>query len=280
MLFGERLAVRVRERGNCACVGIDPHVDRVPGLDRSAPRAIQAEVVRAFCMTVLEAVAPLVPAVKPQVAFFEALGSPGVAVLEEVVRAARDAGLVVIADAKRGDIGTTAGAYAHALLDDDGPLGADAATVSPYLGPESLAPFAARLAVGKGLFVLVRTSNPGAGSWQLETGLAARVAEWIAAASPGPGLGPAGAVVAATLPPAEVEHWRELLPHAWFLVPGIGAQGATAADVRPHRRPDGLGALAASSREVLFAPRERDRAAIRHGVAERASRLCEAFAIE
>ncbi len=278
--FGERLAARVRERGSCACVGIDPHLDRVPGLDPSAPLAIQAEVVRAFCLTVLDAVAPLAPAVKPQVAFFEALGSAGIAVLEEVVRTARDAGVVVIADAKRGDIGTTADAYARALLDDDGPLGADAATVSPYLGPESLAPFAGRFPHGKGVFVLVRTSNPGAGAWQQETGMASRVAEWIASASPGPGLGPAGAVVAATLPRAEVEEWRRLLPHAWFLVPGIGAQGATAADVRPHRRPDGLGALAASSREVLFAPGERDLAAVRKGVAERAARLCAAFAIE
>lgn len=269
----------MRGRGNAACVGLDPHLDRVPGLDPGSPRHVQAEVVRAFCLTVLEAVAPLVPAVKPQVAFFEALGSPGVAVLEEVVRAAREAGLVVVADAKRGDIGSTAEAYARALLDDDGPLGADAVTVSPYLGPESLAPFAARTRAGKGMFVLVRTSNPDAGAWQSETGLAARVADWIAAASSGPGLGPVGAVVAANLPRAEVEGWRERLPHSWFLVPGIGAQGAVAADVRAHRRPDGLGALAASSREVLFARGERDLAAVRFGVAERVARLCEAFAI-
>jgi orotidine-5'-phosphate decarboxylase len=279
MQFGERLAARVRSRGTCACVGIDPHLDRLPGLDRKASRAAQAEIVRAFCLTVIEAVAPLVPVVKPQVAFFEVLGSAGWAVLEEVVHTARDAGLLVLLDAKRGDIGTTAEAYAEALLDDDGPLGADALTVSPYLGPTSLAPFAVRMRDGKGLFVLVRTSNPGAGPWQTETGLAARVAEWIADASPGPGLGAAGAVVAANLPRAEVEGWRERLPHSWFLVPGIGAQGAVAADVRAHRRPDGLGALAASSREVLFAAGERDLGAVRAGVAERARQLCEAFAI-
>jgi orotidine-5'-phosphate decarboxylase len=276
--FGERLAHRVRERGP-ACVGLDPHLDRVPGLDRAAPLRVQAEAVRGFCLAVVEAVAPIVPAVKPQLAFFEALGSAGVAVLEEVVASARDAGLIVVADGKRGDIGTTAEAYAAALLDDDGPLRADAATVSPYLGPESLTPFASRTAAGKGVFVLVRTSNPGAGPWQVDTGVAERVAAWVAAASPGPGLGAVGAVVAATLPRAEVDTWRARMPHAWFLVPGVGAQGATPDSVRAHLRSDGLGALIASSREILFAPGERDLAAVRAGVAARARRLSEAARI-
>jgi orotidine-5'-phosphate decarboxylase len=145
--------------------------------------------------------------------------------------------------------------------------------VSPSLFPESLEPFVRRTTGGKGLFVLVRTSNPGAGPWQQETGIAERVAAWVAAASPGPGLGPVGAVVAATLPAAEIEGWRARMPHAWFLVPGVGAQGATPDSVRAHLRPDGLGALVASSREVLFAPGERDLATVRAGVANRASRL-------
>src|SRR5690606_20770824 len=121
-------------------------------------RAALAVAASAFCRGVIEVTADLVPACKPQVAFFEALGAPGVAALEEVVAAARAAGMLVILDAKRNDIGSTAEAYAQATLDDDGPMGADAVTLSPYLGPESLEPFARRVDQGKGMFVLVRTS--------------------------------------------------------------------------------------------------------------------------
>lgn len=253
--FGARLTRRVHEVGSPTCVGLDPHLDRLPGLVAGSGRAAAAGVARSFCFDAIDAVADTVAAVKPQVAFFEALGAAGVAALEDVVAHARSAGLLVVLDAKRGDIGSTARAYAQATLDDDGPLGCDAVTLSPYLGAESLAPFMERTAVGKGLFVLVRTSNPGAGAWQLsgDAPFAHAVADWVRAANEA-APGAVGAVVGATLAAAEVEGLRMRMPHAWFLVPGYGAQGAGAAQIRPHLRADGGGALVVSARGVLYPP--------------------------
>lgn len=241
--FAERLAARVNAVGAPLCVGLDPHLSRIAGLDA----ADAAAGVWAFSERVIEAVAPHAAMLKPQSAFFEALGAPGVAVLQRVIRRAQGAGLLVLLDAKRGDIGSTAEAYARATLDDAGPMGADAVTLSPYLGPESLAPFADRFVDGKGAFVLVRTSNPGAGPWQVQGGIAERVAGWVEDHAQS-----AGAVIAATLPSGEGARWRARMPTAWFLVPGVGAQGATPAQVHGHRRADGSGALITSSRAVLF----------------------------
>ncbi|MBW1878514.1 MAG: orotidine-5'-phosphate decarboxylase [Deltaproteobacteria bacterium] len=256
--FPDRLAAAVRQTGVPACVGLDPHPERLP--EHLAHGLHPADAARAFCLDAIEAVAGVVPAVKPQVAFFEALGSPGLAALEAVVRGARDAGLLVILDAKRGDIGSTAEAYARGTLDDAGPLGCDAVTLSPYLGPESLTPFLARCdREGKGVFVLVRTSNPGAEAWQVAgpDPVADRIGSWVEAESArragDHGLGPVGAVIAATVP-AEAAHWRALMPHSWFLVPGFGAQGGGVEDVRALFRDDGLGALIVSARGVLFPP--------------------------
>lgn len=247
--FGLHLAHRVAATSPI-CVGIDPHLERVPGLDPGAPRASQAAAVARFGVAVVEAVAGQVPVVKPQVAFFEQLGADGVRALEEVVAAARASGLLVILDAKRGDIGSTARAYVRATLSDEGPLGADAVTLSPYLGPESLAPFLDARAQGKGLFVLLRTSNPGAGPWQRDTGLADEVARWVREAN-ADGRRAVGVVVGATLP-QEAPRWRRDVGDAWLLIPGYGAQGATAADVRGHFLSDGTGALVSSSRGLLF----------------------------
>jgi orotidine-5'-phosphate decarboxylase len=234
-----------------------------------------AECVRVYALTVVDAVAELVPVVKPQSALFERWGAPGWTALAEVVRAAHERGLLVLLDGKRGDIGSTAEAYAAAQLDDGGPLGADAATVSPYLGPESLQPWLRRVDQGKGLFVLVRTSNPGAAGWQLETGLAELVADWVTEQCPGTELGPVGAVVGATLPAEEVARWRARMPRSWFLVPGFGAQGAGPNEVRPHFLPDGTGALVTSSREVGFPPAGTDRDP-RSAVAARARAFVDA----
>jgi orotidine-5'-phosphate decarboxylase len=248
--YGERLAEAVARTRAPVCVGLDPFPGRVPGWTPDLAPADAAAAVQRFCEGVLDAVADLVPAVKPQSAFFEALGAPGVAAFHAVCRGAKARGLLVIADAKRGDIGSTAEAYARALLDDDGPCGADAVTLSPWLGPESLAPFLGR--PGKGVYVLVRTSNPDAHVWQRDTGVAGLVAEWIAARNAHPGPGSVGAVVGATLPRDEVAAWRARMPNTPFLVPGFGAQGAGVDDVRPHFLPDGTGALVTSSREVLY----------------------------
>jgi len=279
--FGDRLAEAVRRTGVPGCVGLDPHLDRLP--DAVARGVSPAEAARIFCLGAVEAVAGVVPAVKPQVAFFEALGAPGVAALEEVVAAARAAGLLVVLDAKRGDIGSTAEAYAHGTLDDDGPLGADAVTLSPYLGPESLAPFLVRCEQGKGVFVLVRTSNPGAGPWQVDgpDPVAPRVAAWVEAESArsagATGLGSVGAVVAATVRD-EAAAWRAAMPHAWLLVPGFGAQGGTLEDVRALVRPDGLGALVNSSRGVLFPRPGVGEDDWRAGIARRAGELAARLA--
>jgi len=262
MQFGDRLTQGVLAVSSPTCVGLDPHLNRLPeplvrGLTPGGDAALWAEAVERFCLGAIRAVAGQVPAVKPQAAFFEQLGSPGVAVLERVCRTAQAAGLLVILDVKRGDIGSTAEAYARGTLDDDGPMGVDAVTLSPYLGAESLGPFLARADRGKGLFVLVRTSNPGSEAWQGpgEAGIAGRVADWIReenqARRADEAFGPLGAVVGATLPD-EAGIWRARMPHAWFLVPGFGAQGATAEDVRQHAGPDHLGALITSSRGVLF----------------------------
>lgn len=261
-------------------MGLDPHLDRLPG-GRATSRSEAAAAARAFCLGVIDAVSDVVAAVKPQMAFFEALGSDGVAALEEVCAYARQAGLIVVLDGKRGDIGSTAEAYAHAMLDDDGPLAADAATLSPYLGAESLAPFALRCHRGKGLFVLVRTSNPGSGAWQAPAprGMAHDVASWIAQQNAGcSAWGPVGAVVGATLGP-EVADWRAAMPKAWFLVPGFGAQGADEEDVQRHQGPDGMGALIVSARGVLFPSTGRDGDDWPEQVAIRARRFARTFAL-
>jgi orotidine-5'-phosphate decarboxylase len=255
--FAARLAAAVRATRTPLCVGIDPWPDRLPGAHPGEDRAALAARAAAFGKAVVAAVAGQVPAVKPQFAFFEQLGPAGMVALAEVNAAARAAGLLVVSDAKRGDIGSTATAYAAATLAAGAPFPSDALTVSPFLGPDTLEPFlAAADAAGGGLFVLLRTSNPGSARWQLP--VADDLAAWLTAAGAAragaDGLSNVGAVVGATHPGALAEH-RAKLPHAWLLVPGFGAQGGTAADVRPAARPDGLGALIVSARGATFPDR-------------------------
>jgi orotidine-5'-phosphate decarboxylase len=252
MRFSDRLARAVRQVGSPLVVGIDPWPERLPGrgggdLDRAAT----AELTRRFGLAVVRAAAGQVAAVKPQFAFFEQQGPAGMAALAEVCGAARDHGLLVIGDAKRGDIGTTAAAYAAATLGPDAPFPCDALTVSPFLGPDSLTPFLdAALAGDRGLFVLLRTSNAASARWQ--SPVVEDLARWIDDENARHGAyGPVGAVVGATHP-AEGEALRAAMPHTWFLVPGFGAQGGTAADARRMLRPDGLGALVNSSRGATF----------------------------
>lgn len=246
--FSERLSAAVRGTGSPLCVGIDPWPDRLPGTGDPAARA------EAFGRAVVAACAGRVPAVKPQFAFFEQLGPAGMAALARVCAAARDAGLLVIGDAKRGDIGSTAAAYAAATMGPDAPFPCDALTVSPFLGPDTLEPFlAAGDRTGSGVFVLLRTSNPGSAAWQAQ--VAPSIAAWIdeagASRADADGLSGVGAVVGATHPGALAE-MRTKLPHAWLLVPGYGAQGASAADTRAAARADGLGALIVSARAATF----------------------------
>lgn len=229
------------EAGPTVCVGLDPHPSQLPAevLDR-------ADGLARWSREVIDAVAPHVSCIKPQVALYEQHGAGGWQALEQLCAHARTRGVPILLDAKRGDIGSTAEAYAHALLDDDGPIGADALTVSPYLGPESLGPFLKRVERGKMLFLLLRTSNPGAEVWQRP--VLERIASWVASQNARLDSPRIGVVVGATVP----DEVRALLPHAWFLTPGIGAQGAAPTDVIRHLRPDGLGVLPTASRSVLF----------------------------
>lgn len=270
--FGARLSAAIATHGNL-CVGIDPH----PALldDWGLPRS--AEGVRDFGLRVVAAAASTVAAVKPQVAFFESYGAAGFAALEEVLRAAREASLLVIADAKRGDIGSTMDGYTAAWLTAGSPLEADAVTLSPYLGPDSLRDtLIAAVRADKGAFVLAATSNPeafalqSAGTADVAAGegetVAARVARdvtWLnsSAAFDGP-LGPIGLVVGATVDREAVGLSDELLRGAPILAPGFGAQGAEPADL--HARFGALRGqvLASESRSLLRAGPEGLAAAI------------------
>lgn len=263
--FGDRLAAAVDAIGAPIAVGIDPHLPQLPaplrarfeGLRGQEHRIAAADAVSDWGRAVVRAVVGRCAAVKVQSAFFEQLGWPGLRALEAVVAEAKSLGLLVILDAKRGDIDTTAAAYATAALDPAGPVGADAVTVSPWMGLDTLAPFTERCAAhGAGLFVLARTSNPGSAFFQAEGGAAARLAAAIEGLAVGPLQGARlhslGLVVGAQIPVAEVRALREAAPGAWFLVPGVGAQGGSFASSQVGARPDGSGCLAAVSRAVLF----------------------------
>jgi orotidine-5'-phosphate decarboxylase len=277
MHFADRLAAAVRSKGTVLCVGLDPRWEQLPEeLRRRHGEVSLASVAAAYeelCLRVLDVVAPLVPLVKPQSAFFEACGPAGLAVLQRVLGRARALGLVTILDSKRNDIASTAEAYAEAAFDGIAIGGrrfpvwdADAVTVNAYLGREGVEPFlqCARRS-GRGVFVLVRTSNPGAGQFQdlpcagkpLFHHVAQAVQQWTRENLGACGLGDVGAVVGATHP-AELATVRQLLPQAWFLIPGYGTQGGTAADVEAGFRVDGLGAVVNSSRGITasFPPTE------------------------
>ena len=259
----------MRARGNPVLVGLDPRVGQLP--EPLRPRdandlAAVAEAYREFCRGVIDVVAPLVAVVKPQSAFFEELGPPGVAVLVDVIRYAREQGMLVILDAKRGDIGSTAEAYAAGMIGRHSPWGGDALTVNPYLGDDSLDPFvAAAKQQGGGAFVLVKTSNPGGRTFQdLVSGgqpiyrHVAALVEPLAAGSLGEcGYGAVGAVVGATYP-AQLAELRAAMPHTWFLVPGYGSQGGAAGDVAAAFDQHGLGAIINSSRTSIFAHARKD----------------------
>ncbi len=255
--FHTRLAEAVYYTTTPLCVGIDPHPELLPGADPADSRADRARRALRFGRAILAACRGVVPAVKPQFAFFEQLGPEGMAALATLMQEAREAGLLVVGDAKRGDIGSTATAYAAATLGPDAPFPCDALTVSPFLGTDTLEPFvSAARTHGAGLFVLFRTSNPGSAQFQdlAAPGLAAWITHTGRALADADGLSPIGVVIGATRRDA-LATWRDRLPHAWFLVPGYGAQGATAQDCAAAFRADGLGALVPSSRSLTFPDR-------------------------
>lgn len=272
--FADRLVQSVRRLGHPLCVGIDPHLGLIPPLFRAGgmePGALDtAAAVELWCIALLDRAAGRVAAVKPQSAFFELLGPPGAAVLARVIAEARSRGLLVLLDAKRGDVGSTAEAYAAAYLDLASPFACDAITLNAYLGLDSIEPFCAAAArSGAGLFVVLRSSNPGAHDFQdlpaPTRPLYERVAEALgtrAAALRGPQTewSSLGVVVGATWP-EQSRRVREILPRSLFLVPGYGAQGGSAKDALAGfvPGPDGRleGGLVASSRAIGFPPEGR-----------------------
>jgi orotidine-5'-phosphate decarboxylase len=262
--FGDTLAAAVKRRGNPVVVGLDPRWEQLPrsvAAGQTADSAVRAAAYEFFCREIIDVVASRVPAVKPQAAFFEECGPVGMVALGNVVRHARDKGLLVIMDGKRNDIGSTAEAYARGYLGHESAWGCDALTISPYLGADSLEPFIS-LANERsaGLFVLVKTSNPGSGMLQdrlidgepLYRVTAKYVEEQSAAHAGASKYGSVGAVVGATYP-AQLAELRAAMPHTWFLVPGYGSQGGTAQDCAPAFDSNGLGAVINNSRGIIFA---------------------------
>ncbi|MEC8555823.1 MAG: orotidine-5'-phosphate decarboxylase [Planctomycetota bacterium] len=270
--FGDRLAKSCAEKDSFVCVGLDPRWGSLPDSIRQgvSPTDLQAVAVatQCYCQEVIDAVAEFSPVVKPQAAFFENLGPHGMQALWGIVQHARKAGLIVLLDGKRGDIGSTAQGYAEAYLGYESPWQCDALTVNPYLGDDTLAPFhQAATDNGAGVFVLVKTSNPGSGFLQdLQFGepadskaiyehVAAHVESLAASHTGESGMGSIGAVVGATYP-EQLAELRAKMPHAWILIPGFGAQGGTVEDVKHgFRLIDGTstGAIVNSSRGIIFA---------------------------
>ncbi|WP_166174154.1 orotidine-5'-phosphate decarboxylase [Rubrobacter tropicus] len=262
------LAQAARRKESPLVVGLDPAPLRFPGELRDLA---EAQATLEFCLGILEAVEPYAAAVKPQVAFFERLGPEGMKVYAALVSAARDLGLPVISDAKRGDIGPVAAAYAEAHLRL---YGATCVTVNPYMGSDAVLPFleeARRRDAGGGVFALVATSNPSSGEIQQATDpplheVAARLVANLGQRD-GDYLD-CGAVVGATRPSIG-RRVRELLPDALFLTPGYGAQGGGAPEVVPLLDARGAGVLVNSSRAILYA-HEKTSTDYRHAASEAA----------
>ena len=272
-LFSDRLVASIRKTGNPCVVGLDPRIDLIPAFIKAGRGRPTKEVVRSiirdFHELVLDTVTGLVPAVKPQLAFFEQYGSAGIAAFEDTVQAAKERELLIIADAKRNDIASTAEAYAAGFLGETEILGdkqkvfdADCMTVTPYLGIDSLLPFVAACTKhGKGLFIVLKTSNQGSTDFQDQASQTTDrpLYETIAGAIKKLGEGligessysSIGAVVGATFPDAG-RRLRALLPRAFILVTGYGAQGATARNAAFCFNTDGLGAVVSSSRGITY----------------------------
>jgi len=274
--FADRLNVAIKAKGSAICVGLDPRLEQVPSFIKEKqaklhenPMTIAAESILEFNKGIIDAVADLVPVVKPQVAFYEQYGYEGMRAYEETLWYARDKGLLTIADIKRGDIGSTAEAYAKAFLGKVDLFGkevfsfdADAVTVSPYLGYDGIKPFMTEARKhGKGVFILVKTSNVSSADLQdlqIKEGntiyevMAQFVESWGADDLGKDGYSLVGAVVGATFPD-QARELRKMMPNNIFLVPGYGAQGGTATDVAACFNKDGLGAVINSSRGITFA---------------------------
>lgn len=287
--FADRLVEAIKAKGNPICVGLDPRLESIPEFIREEafaasenqgkPLRAAAESLLAFNKGIIDAVCDIAPVVKPQVAFYEIFGYEGMRAYEETIDYAHEKGLITIADVKRNDIGTTAEAYASAYLGEV-PVeeekvrifDADSVTVNGYLGSDGIKPFIkVAAAEGKGVFVLVKTSNKSSGELQdlfvydevakekdakaLYEMMGYYIDSFGADEIGESGYSLLGAVVGATYP-EQAKKLRQIMPNAFFLVPGYGAQGGTAKDVAACFNEDGLGAVVNSSRGIIFAYRE------------------------
>lgn len=273
MHIADLLTQRIVEKKAPIVVGLDPVIERIPDcFKRERPNTFAgcADTICAFNRAVIDAVAAHVPVVKPQMAFYEMYGAAGVRAFEDTARYTKEKGLVVIEDAKRNDIGNTAKAYASGHLgavrildgEEENPYQVDFLTVSPFLGFESLDPFVeAAIENNRGIFILVKTSNPGSGTVQnvkmtdgrtVSEAIADYIDEKAEKSCGASGYSAIGAVVGATYP-QEAKSLRQRMLKSYFLVPGYGTQGGGAAESLPNFNPDGLGAVVSASRSVLFA---------------------------
>lgn len=260
----DRLIRSIGACGNPSALGLDTRLEFVPEsfarphLEAGGP----AEAVRAFNFALLDGLKDLIPCVKVQAAYYELMGLPGLACMRDTVEEARRLDYVVILDAKRGDIGATASAYSGAYLASDAPLAADFLTVNPYLGSDGVVPFVDDCrTTGRGIFVLVKTSNPSSGEFQdlvteggepLYQRVGAKAAEWGAFLVGTEGYSSVGAVVGATYP-EQGALLRRRMPHTFFLLPGYGAQGASAEGLAGCFDASGGGAVVAASRSLICA---------------------------
>lgn len=285
-MFPDRLLTAIARLKSAVVVGLDPYLDYLPPqfqegfVEQSGVEALKvaAAAVREFDRRIIDAISDVVPAVKPQAAFYERLGVPGISTLLDTIQYARSKGLLVILDAKRNDIAHTAEAYADAYLRGTTMPGkprqvptfiVDALTVTPYLGSDGVLPFVnAGASCGQGIFVLVKTSNPssvevqdlvvckpGGSDKPLSHVIGDKVSEWGSTVIGTSGYSLVGAVVGATFP-HEARALRRIMPRSIFLVPGVGAQGANLATLPEFFNDDGHGAIIAASRSLIYAYRE------------------------
>ena len=263
--FGDRLSLALKKFQTPLCVGIDPHMSLMPDFFKSSNKKQQIKKIESFSLSCIEAAQNRVPAIKPQVALFEKFGPEGMEVLQQIGESARSAGLLVIMDAKRGDIGTTSNAYADAWLGEDAAFYCDALTVNPFLGLDTLEPFIEQATLeNNGLFILLKTSNSGSSDFQglysndkpIYQHLADKLSPIIKSYVGKTGWSSIGVVVGATNP-KEATFIRNSLPTSPFLIPGFGAQGANAlmalSGLKSIGREKGFqGGLINSSRDITF----------------------------
>ncbi len=256
----DALIEKIIAKKNPCIVGIDPEWSKIPDCYKAKTLSAPDSILK-WTTDVIDVIADIVPAVKPQMAFFEVFGAEGIRIHQKVVQYAHEKGLLVIDDSKRNDIGNTARAYAQAHIANDGPINADFLTISPFLGTDSMQPFVdVAIRDGKGLFILVKTSNPGSVEISEATNMQGeKIRDWLAdyVHTTGQncrgkyGYSSMGAVVGATFP-KEAKLLRQIMKNSFFLVPGFGAQGGSVKDIVSCFNDDGLGAIVSSSRGILY----------------------------